>query len=174
MHICPAKTEKIMSTTGFRQDMDLLDKKILDIIQTDFPLCSRPYQRIGERVGLTEAETLARVRALEQKGVIRRIGANFQSRKLGWHSTLCAAAVPEERLEEFVAEVNRHPGVTHNYLRKHNHNVWFTYIAPSEEYVNEALADITAKTGIQILNLPAERMFKIQVDFPMQDEEKDD
>ncbi len=152
--------------------MDEMDKKILDIIQTDFPISSRPYQDIGSRVGITEAEALSRVRILEQKGIIRRIGANFQSRKLGWHSTLCAASVPENRLEEFVAEVNRHPGVTHNYLRQHNHNVWFTYIAPSEEDISRALADITAKTGIEILNLPAERMFKIQVDFPMQNEDK--
>ena len=154
--------------------MDQLDKKILDIIQTDFPVLSRPYREIGRQTGLTEAEALARVRALQEKGVIRRIGANFQSRKLGWHSTLCAASVPEDRLDEFVAEVNRHSGVTHNYLRNHSQNVWFTYIAPSEEYVGRALAEITAKTGIEILNLPAEKMFKIQVDFPMQDEEKDD
>jgi len=147
--------------------MDKIDKKILDIIQTDFPLVPRPYAKVGEMVGLTEAETLARVRALKEKGVIRRIGGNFQSRKLGWHSTLCAASVPEEKLAEFVAEVNKHPGVTHNYLRNHRQNVWFTYIGPSKEFVQQALKDITQKTGIEILNLPARKMFKIKVDFPM-------
>jgi DNA-binding Lrp family transcriptional regulator len=125
--------------------MDDFDKKILDIIQTGFPLESRPYEEIGRQVGLTEAETLARVRALTEKGVIRRIGANFQSKKLGWHSTLCSAAVPEDKLEEFIAEVNKLPGVTHNYLRK---------------------------TGISILNLPATKMYKIQVDFKMGDREE--
>ncbi|MBZ4648994.1 MAG: transcriptional regulator, partial [Desulfomicrobiaceae bacterium] len=104
--------------------MDAIDRQLLDIIQTDFPLEPRPYAVLGERLGLTEAETLARVRALTARGVIRRIGANFQSRKLGWHSTLCAACVPEDRLDAFVAEVNRHPGVTHNYLRAHRYNVW--------------------------------------------------
>ncbi|MFP4083299.1 MAG: AsnC family transcriptional regulator [Desulfonatronovibrio sp.] len=144
------------------------EKQILDIIQTDFPLESRPYDIIGKMVGLTEAEVLSRVRKLKQTGVIRRIGANFQSRKLGWHSTLCAASVPEDKLEEFVAEVNSHSGVTHNYLRKHKQNVWFTYIGPSRESVQESLQEITRKTGIEILNLPAKNMFKIKVDFPME------
>jgi DNA-binding Lrp family transcriptional regulator len=149
--------------------MDTLDKKLLDIIQSDFPLQARPYAVLGEKLGLTEAEVLARVRALKGKNIIRRIGANFQSRKLGWHSTLCAAHVPEERLEAFVAEVNRHPGVTHNYLRRHRFNVWFTFIGESKEAVAEALAGMTAATGIPILNLPASKMFKIKVDFPMDD-----
>lgn len=144
------------------------EKKILDIIQTDFPIDPRPYARVGRMVGLTQAETLARVRGLKQKGVIRRIGGNFNSRQLGWHSTLCAAAVPEEKLQEFIAEVNRHPGVTHNYLRRHRNNVWFTYIGPSKEQVQKSLQQITARTGIEILNLPARNMFKIKVDFPME------
>ncbi|MFO7727932.1 MAG: AsnC family transcriptional regulator [Desulfonatronovibrio sp.] len=148
--------------------LSLEEKQILDIIQTDFPLASRPYDIIGKMVGLTEAEVLGRVRKLKQTGVIRRIGANFQSRKLGWHSTLCAASVPEDKLEGFVAEVNSHPGVTHNYLRKHKQNVWFTYIGPSRESVQESLEEITRKTGIEILNLPARKMFKIKVDFPME------
>ncbi len=153
--------------------MDAIDKQILDLIQTDFPVDSRPYARIGEQFGLTEAEALARVRALKGKGIIRRIGANFQSRKLGWTSTLCAAQVPEDKLKLFTAEVNRHPGVTHNYLRQHMYNVWFTMIAPSVEKVRENLAGITAKTGIEILNLPAVRTFKIKVDFPMSAIDKD-
>ena len=152
--------------------MDDFDKKILDIIQTGFPLESRPYEAIGRQVGLTEAETLARVRTLTDKGVIRRIGANFQSKKLGWHSTLCSAAVPEYKLEEFIAEVNKLPGVTHNYLRQHRQNIWFTFIGPSWEEVRETLAGITRKTGISILNLPATKMYKIQVDFKMGDREE--
>jgi DNA-binding Lrp family transcriptional regulator len=147
--------------------MDLLDRDILSEIQSGFPLCERPYAAIGAKVGLTEAETLARVRALKQKGVIRRIGASFQSRKLGFLSTLCAAQVPEDRLDAFVAEVNRHPGVTHNYLRAHAYNVWFTLIGPGADSMRETLADISRATGIEILNLPAKKLFKIKVDFSM-------
>ncbi len=147
--------------------MDDLDKRLLDIIQSDFPLEARPYAVVGERLGISEDEALARVRALKQSGVIRRIGGNFQSRKLGFHSTLCAARVPEDKLDAFVAEVNRHPGVTHNYLRRHPYNVWFTFIGPSRQEVDDTLAAMRRATGIDILNLPASRMYKIKVDFKM-------
>lgn len=149
--------------------LDTLDKRILDIIQTDFPLEPRPYVVLGQRVGLTEAEALARVRALRQRKYIRRLGANFQSAKLGFCSTLCAAKVPPEKLEVFVKEVNSYVGVTHNYLRNHIYNVWFSVIGPSWKDVCALLDALTAKTGISILNLPATRLYKIRVDFQMEE-----
>ena len=97
---------------------------------------------------------------------------NFQSRNLGWRSTLCAAKVPPEKFDEFVAEVNRHPELTHNYLREHDFNVWFTFIGPSWDAVCDSLDAISQKTGVEILNLPAERMFKIKVDFRMGDDSR--
>jgi len=147
--------------------MDSYDKEILDIIQSNFPLDPRPYAVVGSQVGLTESEVLARVRRLKQEGVIRRMGANFGSRQLGWRSTLCGAEVPQDRLDAFVAEVNKHPGVTHNYLRDHTFNVWFALIAPTSEAIEAVLADITASTGVEIMNLPASKLFKIKVDFAM-------
>jgi len=147
--------------------MDAFDKEILDIIQSSFPVDARPYAVVGAQVGLTEAEVLARVRRLKSEGVIRRMGANFGSRELGWKSTLCGAEVPLEKLDAFVAEVNRHPGVTHNYLRDHKFNVWFALIAPTAEDMEAVLAGITEKTGVEIMNLPASKLFKIKVDFAM-------
>ena len=79
--------------------LDTLDRRILDIIQTDFPLEPRPYAVIGERLGITEQEALDRVNALRRSRIIRRLGANFQSAKLGFRSTLCAAKVPAEKLD---------------------------------------------------------------------------
>jgi len=149
--------------------MDAYDKQILDIIQSRFPVASRPYDVVGEQVGLTESEVLARVRRLKSEVVICRMGANFGSRQLGWRSTLCGAEVPQDRLDAFVAEVNKHPGVTHNYLRDHTFNVWFALIAPSTEAIEDTLADITAATGVEIMNLPASKLFKIKVDFSMGD-----
>jgi DNA-binding Lrp family transcriptional regulator len=149
--------------------LDAVDRKILTIIQSGFPVETRPYQVIGDAVGLTEAETLARVRSMKERKLIRRMGANFNSKGLGWRSTLCAAKVPADKMDSFVEEVNALPGVTHNYLRDHEFNIWFTFIGPSWDDVCETLADITRKTGIEILNLPATRFYKIKVDFNLED-----
>lgn len=153
--------------------LDATDRRILDVIQTDFPLAPRPYAVLGQRLGLSEEEVFARVRALRRRRIIRRLGANFQSAKLGFVSTLCAARVPEERLEAFIAAVNAEPGVTHNYLRDHAYNVWFTLISPSREASRAILDSLTRRTGVSILNLPATRLFKIRVDFRMGGETAD-
>jgi DNA-binding Lrp family transcriptional regulator len=146
--------------------VDEVDRSILNEIQSDFPISSRPYHELGKRLSLSEKEVLDRVKALKAEGIIRRIGGNFNSRMLNFTSTLCAAKVPAEKLEEFVKAVNRHPGVTHNYLRNHEYNVWFTFIAPSMASIEKALQEIRKATGVaDILNLPALRTFKIKVDF---------
>jgi DNA-binding Lrp family transcriptional regulator len=147
--------------------LDELDRAILNEIQSHFPVVSRPYAEVGRKVGLPEDEVMTRVQALMDQGVIRRLGANFTSRKLGYTSTLCAAHVPPGDLEGFVAAVNRHPGVTHNYLRRHHFNVWFTLIADSEARLAEILGEISRITGIEVLSLPAKHIFKIKVDFPV-------
>ena len=149
--------------------LNLVDKKILDIIQTGFPLEPRPYLVIANALGITEEEAFQSVKNLKSAGIIRRLGANFQSKKLGFRSTLCAAKVPEDLLETFISDVNSQKGVTHNYLRRHTYNIWFTLIAPSWDSVCETLAGITERTGIEILNLPAEKLYKIRVNFSMQD-----
>ena len=148
--------------------LDTVDRRILSIIQSAFPLESRPYKAIGEQTGISEEEALTKVRTLKERKIIRRLGANFQSAKLGFRSTLCAAKVPERAMESFVAAVNEQPGVTHNYLRDHEYNIWFTLIGPSWEAVCDTLDDITRQTGIAILNLPATRLYKIKVDFQME------
>ncbi len=145
--------------------MDQLDREILNVIQSDLPVSARPYAEVAGRVGLDEAEVIARVQAMKDQGIIRRIGGNVSSRSVGYVSTLCAARVPEASLELFAAEVNRRPGVTHNYLRQAELNVWFTMISPSQAELEAELAAITAATGVPILNLPAVKTFKIQVDF---------
>jgi DNA-binding Lrp family transcriptional regulator len=147
--------------------LDDLDRAILNEIQSHFPIAARPYAEVGERVGAPEAEVIRRVLQMFEAGIIRRIGANFTSRKLGYTSTLCAATVPEEKLEQFVEVVNRYPGVTHNYLRRHRYNVWFTLIAESEGRLTEILQEISRATGVEVLSLPAEQIFKIKVDFPV-------
>ena len=150
------------------QSLDDLDRAILNEIQSHFPIDSRPYAEVGSRVGASEAEVLARVMNMADAGIIRRLGANFTSRKLGYTSTLCAARVKPASLDHFVAVVNRYPGVTHNYLRRHRYNVWFTLIAESAERLNRILEEISQAAEVEeILSLPAQEVFKIKVDFPL-------
>lgn len=147
---------------------DELDKRILNRIQSDFPITERPYRTLAEELGLAEEEVIARVSRLKKSGIIRRIGGNFMPEKLGYVSTLCAAQVPEDKLESFKLTVNRFPGVTHNYQRNHRYNVWFTFIAPSMQEIEQNLKKISASTGIRnILNLPASRVFKIKAQFTL-------
>ena len=146
--------------------MDDTDRDIINAIQSDYPITSRPYLELGNRFEMTESEVLKRVRRLKERGIIRRIGANFNSKKLNFTSTLCAAKVPKEKLAGFVEKVNSYSGVTHNYLRDHEYNVWFTFIAPSAATVEKALKEITETTGVpEIRNLPAVKTYKIKVDF---------
>lgn len=149
-------------------DMDTLDKAVLNRIQTRFPLTSRPFATIADELGTTEKEVLARVSRLKDAGIIRRIGGNFVPGMVGFVSTLCAAQVPQEKLDLFARTVNTFPGVTHNYLRENAFNVWFTFIAPSRDVIRDNLAEISEKTGVsRILNLPATHVFKIKAKFDL-------
>lgn len=148
--------------------LDQNDKKILNRIQSDFPVTSRPYQAIAMDLGLTEDEVLETVARLKKAGIIRRIGGNFVPGKLGFVSTLCAARVPEDKIDDFARLVNRFPGVTHNYQRDDAFNIWFTFIAPSMTEIDENLKTISRLTGItDILNLPATHLYKIKAHFDL-------
>ncbi len=148
--------------------MDEIDKEILNRIQSDFPVTPRPYLSIADDLGLSENDVLKRVVRLKNERIIRRIGGNFVPNKLGFVSTLCAARVPEDKIEEFAGEVNCYSGVTHNYRRDNEFNIWFTFIAPSMEEIEENLEKISQKTGItDIINLPATDVFKIKAQFDL-------
>jgi DNA-binding Lrp family transcriptional regulator len=148
--------------------LDDTDRKILNHIQSDFPIVSRPYLSIADDLGLTEKDVIDRVTRLKENGIIRRIGGNFFPEKLGFVSTLCAAKVPEDKIDTFAKAVNQYPGVTHNYQRDSSFNIWFTFIAPSMTEIEEKLKEISLKTGIEdIINLPATDVFKIKAQFDL-------
>jgi len=148
--------------------MDDIDRKILTVLQKEFPVEAEPFRRVAERVGVTEDEVVERIARLRGDSIIRRIGAVFDSRKLGFASTLCAARVPAQKLEAFVRIVNSYAGVTHNYQRSHDYNVWFTFIAPTIADIEDALKEISVKTGVtDIINMPATRKFKIDARFDL-------
>ncbi|MCL6630042.1 MAG: AsnC family transcriptional regulator [Armatimonadetes bacterium] len=146
--------------------MDYLDRQLLNIIQVDFPIASRPYQILGERLGISESEVLERVHRLFETGIIRKIGPSFDTRRLGHVSILVAARVPEERVDEVAHIISSYPQVTHNYGRESEYNLWFTLICRDEGEMNDILESIKSRTGISEMHmLPAERTFKIKVEF---------
>jgi siroheme decarboxylase len=146
--------------------LDDMDRAILNLIQSDFPITPRPYLAIAQRLGFSENDVIKRLYRLKKRGIIRRIGGNFVPEKLGFISTLCAARVPEDKIQSFAKAVNRYPGVTHNYQRDNKYNVWFTFIAPSMKEIEENLENISRQTGIKkIINLPATKVFKIRAHF---------
>ena len=147
--------------------MDDLDRRLIDMAQHDFPVTERPFAVLAERLATTEADVLVRVERLRESGVVRELGPVFELRRLGYTSTLCAARVREDCVDEVGALVSDFDEVTHNYLRDDAFNMWFTLIAPSRERMEEILRRVRGQEGVdEVLSLPAERMFKVRVRFP--------
>jgi DNA-binding Lrp family transcriptional regulator len=146
--------------------MDDLDARLLAMIQRDFPLEPRPFAVLAERLGASEPEIMARLAALREGKIIRGIRAMFEARQLGYVSALAAATVDRERFDEVAANINILPGVTHNYERDHEYNLWFTLIARDEPTLRAQLARIAALPGVRDLQtLPAEKTYKLRVEF---------
>jgi siroheme decarboxylase len=148
--------------------MDEIDKKILNILQKEFPLIEQPFLVVAEKCGISEDETISRIRKMKDEGIIRRIGAVFDGNKLGRVSTLCAARVPEEEIDHFVEIVNANKNVTHNYRRNNEYNIWFTLSAATAAEMEAFLTDVKEKTGVtDILDMRAVRTFKINASFDL-------
>jgi len=144
--------------------LDDLDRKILDRVQSDFPLVSRPFQVLAKELGSTEEEVLRRIRRMQEEGTIRRIGPIFELERLGFTSTLCAAKVSPALIDSVAEYINSFPEVTHNYLRENEFNLWFALVAPSQERISTILEGIRHRGGVaELVSLPAERTFKINV-----------
>ena len=142
--------------------MENLEQKILEIIQDGFPLEERPYAALGRLLGVSEEEAFGCVERLRESGVIRRLGGVYDSRRLGYISRLCAGVVNEGMLESFAAAADKIPSITHNYVRSHAYNVWFTVIARSEAEIQETVRVLEAETGLHDAHvLSASKMFKI-------------
>ena len=146
--------------------MDDKDREILQMLQNGFPLVSEPYKAIGDKLWIDEYSVISRIVRLIQNGVIRYVGPFFDSRKLGYKGCLAAINVPEERIDEVAAVINRFDEVTHNYLREGSPNMWFTLITNSPERQQEIISTIKKETGIDnIMLFPSKKYFKVKVDL---------
>ncbi len=147
--------------------MDTLDRKLLKMAQK-LPVCERPFAEIAKELDLTEEEVVVRLRELEESKVIRRFGGVFDSAKMGYMSTLVAARVNPGKVENVAAFINRFPGVTHNYQRDHDVNLWFTLTASSENVFEDIISLIKKQTGVKAIHvLPAVRHIQREVTFSL-------
>jgi DNA-binding Lrp family transcriptional regulator len=145
-----------------------VDRKLLDLLQREVPLVPRPFAVLGRELDIGEEEVLCRTQRLEEAGIIRQMGPIFSSRRLGYQSTLAAFRVAPQRLDEVAEIVSAHPGVSHNYSRKHNYNLWFTLTLPPNQDLEDEIAGLAEEGQVDdYLNLPSVRRFKIGVHFHM-------
>jgi len=154
-----------------------LTRRLLDLVQVEFPAVPRPYAQLARRLGLEgpggEAVVLEELDRLRAGGIVRRVGGVFDSRALGFATTLAAARVPPERLEAVAEAVNAYPEVTHNYAREGPLNLWFTLVARDRGRIQAILDELRAATGVEFLEFPAGRVFKSRVVFRFGDDREE-
>jgi len=126
--------------------MDKNSKKLINLVQANFPIESRPYLKLANELDITEEQVINIIKELKDNNYIKRLGGIFNSKKLGYCSTLCAIKVPPKRISEVATLINSYNGVTHNYIRNHYYNMWFTVIAPSIGDIGTFINNIKLKT----------------------------
>lgn len=153
-------------------DLDTIDRRLLNAVQTDFPLESRPYLALGERFGCPEQEIIERLSALKRRRILRQICAIFDTRSLGYRSSLVAMRVDSGRVEKAARVINPHPGVTHNYERNHEFNLWFTIAVPPTMDLQRHVERLHERAGaLSTRMLQTLRLFKIGVQLDMTGED---
>ena len=151
-----------------QQQIDLIDKQLLNDIQWSFPLEDRPYLEISKRYNMTEDEVMNRIAYMKDISLIRQINAIFDTRRLGYKSALVAFAVKPDKLDYIANEVNKHPGVSHNYERNHEFNMWFTLAVPPYGEMKTDLDRLASLDGvIKYRLLPTLKLYKIGVRLDM-------
>jgi DNA-binding Lrp family transcriptional regulator len=163
---------KVRSRTGGAAvPLDQLDKRLLNLLQSRFPLAERPYAGVATLAGLDEEEVLRRTQRLLDERIIREVTPIFDTRVLGYRSMLVAARVDPENPHRAAAVVNSHPGVSHNYLRNHDFNLWFTIaVEPGSRLGLDGTLEVLQRlTGSESMRqLPTLRLFKIRMDLEME------
>ncbi|HXV45215.1 MAG TPA: AsnC family transcriptional regulator [Nitrososphaera sp.] len=154
------------------QQLDSIDKKLLNEIQWVFPLADRPYLEIASKHGISEQDVMRRITSLKKMGLIRQINAIFDTRRLGYKSALVAFAVEPDKLDQVAEKVNEHPGVSHNYERNHEYNMWFTLAVPPGSDMKQDLDKMAALAGVvKYRVLPTLKLYKIGVRLDMVNED---
>lgn len=147
-----------------------LEKKLCNLLQEGLPVCPRPFAETAKILEISEETILRQVRQLKKEGIIRRIGAVINYHALGKVSTLVTAHIQQENVQEVAEAVNLLTGVSHNYLRRHHYNLWFTLQADSPAEIEVILSKLSGRFGVDFHELPVERVFKLDVRFNTEEE----
>lgn len=142
-------------------DLDATDRAVLNRLQEDLPLSTRPFAAVADELGLGEADLIARIARMKQDGMITRFGPFYDAEAMGGAFCLCAMAVPDARFAEVAALVNARPEVAHNYERTHQLNMWFVLATEDKAGIAAAADAIEAETGLPVLRFPKLQEFFI-------------
>jgi DNA-binding Lrp family transcriptional regulator len=168
----PTATPKLRSRKhGAAIPLSDLDRRLLNLMQGSFPIEPRPYLRVAELAGIEEAEAIARVQRLLDERIIRQVTPIFDTRALGYSSMLVAAKVPQKNPHRAARAINAHPGVSHNYLRNHEFNLWFTIaVEPDSPLGLDGTLQVLAREAgaTSVRQLPTLKLFKIRMDLEME------
>lgn len=145
--------------------LDELDKKIINELQRDFPICDHPFAVAAEQLDTTEEDLIARVQRLMDEKILTRFGPLFNADRFGGGLSLCAIAVPEEDFDAVTEKVNAFPQVAHNYQRDHELNMWFVLATETPAELDETLDAIEADTGLTVRNMPKLKEFFVGLHF---------
>jgi len=146
-----------------RCGIDGHDRRLINALQDGFPIAERPFAEIAERLGMDEADAIARVDRLLGDGVLSRFGPLYNVANMGGAMTLAAISVPEARFDEVADLVNAYVEVAHNYRRDHRFNMWFVVACETPREIAAVLADIETRTGLPVLDLPKEEEFFLEL-----------
>ncbi|MCD0501396.1 Lrp/AsnC family transcriptional regulator [Bordetella petrii] len=148
-------------------DLNPLALRVANTYQHGMPICARPYQVMARTLGCQEHELLDCLRHMHETGILGRIGPVFEHRLAG-ASTLAALSVPAHRIDSVALHISQYPEVNHNYLRDHPYNLWFVLTAAHRSRIDDILAEIVAHTGLDPLDLPMVRGYRIDLGFPLE------
>ncbi len=148
-------------------DLDGVDRRLLNRLQDGLPLVARPYAAVAEELGIAEGNLLERLERLREGGVLSRFGPMYHAERLGGGLTLAALAVPEVDYERVSEAVNAFHEVAHNYRREHELNMWFVLATETPDRINEVIEEVEAATGLPVFNMPKEEEFHVRLHLPV-------
>lgn len=155
-------------TSALDTSLTPADQELLNAVQWDFPLDPRPFAALGDRLGLSETEILEGIRRVKEAEVLRQLSAIFDTRALGYDSSLVAARLDDDRVDDAAAIINAHPGVSHNYKRNHPYNLWYTVAVPPGSDLQEHVDVLHRESGAHVTRvLPTLTLYKIGVKLDM-------